>query len=252
MQQRMVKPPILHLMEAESTNNIALDLAADGADAYTVVLAETQTAGRGRGGHAWMSPPGVAIYLSVIVRPRLPLEKLPMTTMAAGVAAASALRAATGLPVGLKWPNDLLVNGRKLAGILCEMSPARAPDLPAVVVGIGINVNNAAEQLPENPIFPATSLAVEAGHPFDRQALVDAFLDALQDAVTRLEAPDGIAETVRQFNEWDALLGKRVAIALPDGSTVTGEEAGAAEDGTLRIQTASGIESVIAGSLSLA
>ena len=242
-----VPEPVL-LDVVDSTNTYArehFDQLPDG----TMVAARCQTAGRGRRGRAWISPAGRNIYATFLFKH---LADGFHSGCLVGVGALACLReAAPGTDAFLKWPNDLLVNGRKLAGILCEMSPARAPDLPAVVVGIGINVNNAAEQLPENPIFPATSLAVEAGHPFDRQALVDAFLDALQDAVTRLEAPDGIAETVCQFNEMDALLGKRVAIALPDGSTVTGEEAGAAEDGTLRIQTASGIESVIAGSLSL-
>lgn len=247
---QFIRPPILRLGEATSTNDIALSMAEEDAEAYTTILAETQTAGRGRAGHEWVSPPGVAIYLSVILRPNLPADKLPLTTLATGIAAAEAIAAETGLPAGIKWPNDILVNGRKTAGILCEACSSNT--LPtAIVAGIGINVNTPQEALPPRPIFPATSLAAEANRPFDREAILDAFLEKLHEAIERLEGPDGISKTIARFNELDALRGKAVAVALPDGSTATGIDAGAQLDGTLLLQTGETHRTIVAGSVSL-
>ena len=247
---RFVQPPILRLGEATSTNDIAISMAEEDAEAFTTVLAETQTAGRGRAGHEWVSPPGVAIYLSVILRPNLPTDKLPLATLAVGIAAAEAAATETGLDAGIKWPNDILVNGRKTAGILCEACSSKT--LPtAVVAGIGINVNTPEEALPPRPIFPATSLAVEANRPFDREAILDTFLEKLHDAVQRLEEPDGIDKNVARFNQLDALSGKTISGALPDGSTATGINAGAQPDGTLLLRTDDGCRTIVAGSVSL-
>ncbi|MBR1837246.1 MAG: biotin--[Kiritimatiellae bacterium] len=230
-----------------STNDEALRLAAAGAPAGTTVVAECQTAGRGRGGHGWESPPGVALYFSILERPRVSVERLPLATLACGVGVARAVRAQTGLAAGLKWPNDLLVAGRKCAGILCE-----AGDGGAVVCGIGINVNTPREALPARPIFPASSLAAEAGRQFDREALLMACVEAVDAAVARLEEQDGAAATVAAFAELDALRGRRLAVDLPDGTRAEGENLGPAPSGALTLLGADGPFEVLAGSVSLA
>ena len=217
-----------------STNDEALRLARAGA------------------GHAWVSPPGVALYFSVVLRPRVAPEALPLATLACGVAVADAVRAETGLPAGLKWPNDVLVGGRKCAGLLCEAEFGAAGAPPAVVAGIGINVNTPPEALPPRPMFPATSLAAEAGRPFDREALLAACLERLAGEMARLEAPGGAAAAAARFNERDALRGVRLRAELPDGSAAVGENLGADARGILRLRTADGVHEIVAGSLSLA
>lgn len=247
----MNDPVPIRLGETDSTNARVLALARGGAPAWTAVVADSQTAGRGRGGRAWASPPGVALYFSVLLRPSLAPDVLPLATLAAGCAVAEAVRAETGLPAGLKWPNDVLVNGRKACGILCEAETG--PDgAPAVAVGIGLNVNTPRSALPPRPAFPATSLAAEAGRTFDRERLLQACLAALRAAVARLEGPDGAAATVARFNELDALRGAALEAALPDGTVARGTGLGAAPSGALLLATADGPREIVAGSVGLA
>ena len=233
-----------------STNDEALRLARAGAPAGEAVVADAQTAGRGRSGHGWASPPGVALHFSVVLRPRLSPDVLPLATLACGVAVAEAIRAETDLDAGLKWPNDVLVGLRKCAGILCEADLAGAA--PFVVAGVGINVNTPPDALPPRPLFPATSLAAEAGRAFDREALLARCLDGVAREVARLEAPGGAASCAARFNALDALRGRRLRAALPDGASVEGANLGAGPDGALRLGTAAGPVPILAGSISLA
>ena len=165
-----------------STNDIALGLADDGAAEGTTIAADTQTAGRGRRGREWFSPPGAGLYVSVVLRPevrRLPMPAEPATpriTLAAGVALAEGVRASTGLPAELKWPNDLVSTRRKLAGILAETS-GDAGDGSAVVVGIGINVRHTP--FPSALAATATSIETELGRPVDRALVLVETLAAL-------------------------------------------------------------------------
>ena len=247
----MNDPVPIRLGETDSPNARVLALARGGAPAWTAVVADSQTAGRGRGGRAWASPPGVALYFSVLLRPSLAPDALPLLTLAAGCAVAEAVRAETGLPAGLKWPNDLLVGGRKACGILCE-AEAGPDGAPAVAAGIGLNVNTPPEALPPRPVFPATSLAAEAGRTFDREKLLRACLDALRAAVARLEGPDGAAGTVARFNGLDALRGAPLEVSLPDGSVARGTGLGAAPSGALLLDTAEGPREIVAGSVAVA
>lgn len=249
--ERNGEPAVVRLVQTDSTNLRLLALARAGAPAWTAVVADSQTAGRGRGGRAWASPPGVALHFSVLLRPSLAPDLLPLVTLAAGCAVADAVRAETGLRAGLKWPNDLLVNGRKACGVLCEAETGPA-GAPAVVVGIGLNVNTPPDALPPRPAFPATSLAAEAGRTFDREALLRACLGALRIAAARLEGPAGAAATVARFNELDALCGARLDVSLPDGSVARGTGRGAAPSGALLLETAAGPREILAGSVSLA
>ena len=225
-------------------------LAREGAPAGECVVAEEQTAGRGRAGHAWSSPPGTGLYFSVVLRPRVEPERLPLATLACGVAVAEAIRAATGLDAGLKWPNDVLVGLRKCAGILCEAELGSTGDA-AVVAGVGINVNTPAAALPPRPIFPSTSLAVEAGRTFDREALLAACRERIAAETALLESPEGAEAVAARFAARDALRGRRLRAELPDGTSVAGENLGVDSSGALLLSGPAGPISVLAGSVFL-
>jgi len=152
-----------------STSDVAATLAERDAEEGLVVLADAQTAGRGRHRRTWISPPGAGLYTSVVLRP--PSRVVPLLTLAAGVAVAEGIAAATGLQVELKWPNDLHVSGRKLGGILAEGTPAH------VVLGVGLNVRSV--QLPADLASSATSIETELGRAIDRGALLAESLAAL-------------------------------------------------------------------------
>lgn len=248
--EREAPVTILRFRTLPSTNDEAMRLARAGAPAGTCVVAEEQTAGRGRAGHSWASPPGVALYFSVVLRPRVAPEALPLATLACGVAVAEAIRAATGLEAGLKWPNDVLVGLRKCAGILCE-AELGASGGAAVVAGVGINVNTPVAALPPRPIFPATSLAAEAGRPLDREALLSECLGRIAAGTARLEGPGGAEAVAARFNALDALRGRRLRAELPDGSVLEGENLGADPSGALRLRGPSGPVPVLAGSVFL-
>jgi BirA family transcriptional regulator, biotin operon repressor / biotin---[acetyl-CoA-carboxylase] ligase len=168
---------IVHYFRADSTNTIALQMAAQGAAHGTVVLAEEQTAGRGRFGRVWYSERSTGIYTSIILRPSLAPSAAPVITLMAGVAAREGIERATGLAPDIRWPNDLLLNGKKLCGILTEMS-AEVDRLHAVVVGIGINVNHS--QIPEELAPIATSLRLEGGRVYSRVQIMAALLRQIE------------------------------------------------------------------------
>ena len=225
-------------------------LAREGAPAGECVVAEEQTAGRGRAGHAWASPPGTGLYFSVVLRPRVAPDRLPLATLACGVAVADAICAATGLDAGLKWPNDVLVGLRKCAGILCEAELGGAGGTFAVA-GVGINVNTPAGSLPPRPAFPATSLAVEAGRTFDREALLAACRERIAAETALLESPEGAEAVAARFAARDALRGRRLRAELPDGTSVAGENLGVDSSGALLLSGPVGPIPVLAGSVFL-
>ena len=233
-----------------STNDEALRLARTGAPAGDCVVADSQTAGRGRGGKRWVSPPGVALHFSVVLRPRLSPGELPLVTLACGVAVAEAIRAGTGLAAGLKWPNDVLIGLRKCAGILCE-AESGGPGGTFVVAGVGINVNTPAESLPERPDFPSVSLAAAGGLPFDRESLLAGCLSRIASEIALLESPGGAAAVVERFSSLDALRGRRLRVGLPGGTVLSGENLGVDRSGALLLSGPDGPVSVLAGSVSL-
>ncbi len=193
-------PPVVFFADVDSTNDHALSLAELDAPEFTAVLADVQHAGRGRRGRTWFSPPGAGMYLSVVVRGGGLDAQLPLLTMAAGVAIADAVTSVSGLPVELKWPNDLVIGRpwRKLAGILCEAS-ALGTAKAAVVIGIGVNLDRAA--YPREVADRATSLAAECDLPVARADLVAACLVQLRARVADLRAN----ETIVVLDRWRAL-----------------------------------------------
>jgi BirA family biotin operon repressor/biotin-[acetyl-CoA-carboxylase] ligase len=198
---------VVVLDETASTNDEALARAFAGASSGAVVVAERQTAGRGRLGRTWFSEPGSALTASWIVRPAFAVDRWPLIPLIAGVAAADAVRDLAGVDVRLKWPNDLLVDGRKLGGILVE---ARPPE--AVVVGLGVNVRG---RLPEELSGVATTI-FDAGGSADRAVLLAGIVDRF---AVLLDDPDAV---LPPYRERCATLGARVRVSRADGDDLDG------------------------------
>ena len=213
------------LAEVDSTNTRAKELAMAGEPEGLVVVADCQTAGRGRMGRSFLSPPGKGIYLSALLRPHLPPERLMSVTAMAGVAVCGAVEEICGLAPGLKWPNDPVLNGRKLCGILTELSlEAETGSLQYLVVGIGVNVLHGPADFSPEVAAIATSVAAELGHPVSRPALAAALIARLDQLRGALLSGDtgGYLEAYRRRC---VNLGKRVRLLTPGG-----EESGEAID----------------------
>ena len=194
----------------DSTNLRARELALDGAPEGAVVLAELQTAGRGRLGRAWHSPPGVNVYFSVVLRPVTPLEQSPLITLAAGLGTAEGIGAITGRTPDIKWPNDLLFDEKKTAGILLEMEVE--PDRPVcrfAVLGIGVNVNLVERDLSSDPDLSAASVALATGQVWNRSLLLSGILAALEKHYFQLMRGDSEAILAR-YRQICHTLGRRI------------------------------------------
>jgi BirA family biotin operon repressor/biotin-[acetyl-CoA-carboxylase] ligase len=240
-----------------STNDRALDLLGQGAAHGTLVLADAQTAGRGRRGHAWHSPPGLAIHASLVLRGERPLDSPALLVAAAGLGIAEGIEAAAPVSAGIKWPNDVWIRGRKVAGILVEARGFRA-DAPCFVLGFGINVLHAPSDFPAELRATATSLAMEAGataeagHPAPavptREVVLRAVLEALEPLVAcalggvpagRASAAS-IASIHTRYRDRSVLLGRRVT--LLDGDVpLTGVVADLSAADGLLLRTADGV-----------
>lgn len=226
-----------YFREVRSTNEIAGEMASNCRDG-TVVLAEMQTGGKGRLSRPWISPPG-GIWISLILKPQIPLAKVYRINMAISLAIARALSSLYGLKPGIKWPNDILINERKLCGILMEIN-AEVDRLNYVVVGIGINANVNAESFPAE--WKATSLAIELGHEVSRTQLIQRLLLEIEETYTEM----GSEEIYSQWRDRSATLGRNVRITSQEGD-LEGEAVSLSEDGALDIKHAEGIRRVMAG-----
>src|SRR3954453_3546959 len=179
---------LIHLPTAGSTNTLALDAAQAGAQSGVWIAAE-QTAGRGRGGHAWYSQPGDGLYVSVLVTPSLPIALALLISLATGLAAKRAIFENTELEVDIRWPNDLLLNGKKCGGILVETAVSSAdtgaePMLRYAVIGIGINLNH--QSFPPELVSLATSLRLEGGKSVSREGILVSLLCTLDYEIRQL------------------------------------------------------------------
>jgi BirA family biotin operon repressor/biotin-[acetyl-CoA-carboxylase] ligase len=234
--------PLL-LTETASTNDVARDQARRGAAAGFVVAAARQTRGRGRLGRRWESAPGAGLYVSILLRPELAARDAGQLTILASVAMADAVETAAGFRPQIKWPNDLVVNGRKLGGLLIETEPAGAR-LRWAVVGVGLNVNHESVDFPEELRDIATSLKIIAGQPFRRADLLVALLHALS---ARLATP--FAETREAWAVSSLALGQRVTLTTLRG-VLHGQAVGLDPSGALLLRRESGeIEIVTAGDM---
>jgi len=220
-----------------STNDHLLALAREGAPEGIVVIAETQTEGRGRFGRGWSSPPGCNLYFSVLLRPSLSPASLPQITLVAAVSLCETLRETTDLDVRVKWPNDLVIGEKKICGILTEMT-TRGKAAGAAVLGVGLNVNMEDALIPEGLRGIATSLCCEAGRRFDRSALLRRLLVSL-DGDYRLFLREGFEPFRDRFAEHSSILGKEVRVEAA-GRRMEGKAAGIDREGMLLVATEGG------------
>jgi BirA family biotin operon repressor/biotin-[acetyl-CoA-carboxylase] ligase len=238
---------VYHFFKIDSTNSVAMTLGERGEPHGTVVIAEEQTAGRGRAGHTWHSEKTNGIYMTVLLRPPISPQQAPLITLAAGLAVREAILEQTGLAPDLRWPNDLLFGRKKFCGILTEMN-GEQDQIHFVAVGIGINVNH--DRIPEELSKIATSLRIETKHAQSRIEIVARLLRHLDSYYNRFvsEGPEAI---VARFSEVSSYArGKRVRVETAS-ETYTGTTEGLEPSGLLRVRRDDGrVLPVIAGTLS--
>lgn len=238
---------IHHYFSIGSTNTEAMNAGAAGEPEGAVFLAEEQTAGRGRAGHSWESEVSTGIYCSVLVRPPLaPADALPLTLLA-GLSVTDAVQQVTGLAPDLRWPNDVLINGKKFCGILTEMN-AEATRVRYIVVGIGINVNHASFAGELTPL--ATSLRMESGREWSRVELTAALLKSLDNAYRKLIANPAAARSsiLRDFEQHSSMA-RGCHVRIEEEPGFAGVTEGLDERGFLLLQTASGVRTVLSGTV---
>ncbi|SEM39027.1 BirA family transcriptional regulator, biotin operon repressor / biotin-[acetyl-CoA-carboxylase] ligase [Syntrophus gentianae] len=241
--------PIFHFQETDNTNNQAKTLAYEGAPEGALVIAEGQSQGRGRRGRTWFSPSGQGIYATVILRPSLSLSEAPKLTLMTAVATAEALESRTGLPIRIKWPNDILVNGRKLAGILTEIG-TEMDLLDFAVIGLGLNVNIPKESFPPDLRTPATSLLIEKGEPYPRIPLLQAWLEALDQTYT-LFCRGNFDHILSRWKILTDIVGSRIAVDL-SGRRYTGVVQEVDENGVLILKEPDGtLQRIFSGDVTL-
>ena len=229
----ILKPTVLRFESLPSTNTELARLASEGAPEGVSVVADEQTAGRGRLQRAWSSPKGAGLYFSLLLRPTIPQNYWPLITFMAAIAVGDALREAAALETDIKWPNDLLSGERKICGILAE-----AMDTPAgraVILGIGINLTQSA--FPPELENVATSVAEASGRPVEREQILAALLDALSRWYALLENPAQIVDA--WSNRSSYAIGKLVQVSNGD-DVWQGTTCGVEPDGALRLRTSSG------------
>src|SRR5579859_7941318 len=235
---------IHHFLRVDSTNRVAMELGYANEPEGSVVLAEEQTAGRGRAGRSWHSERANGIYVTLLLRPRISPVQAPLLTMMAGLSARAAIQAQTGLLPDVKWPNDLMLDGKKLGGILTEMH-AETTLVRFVIVGTGINVNQ--EKFPSELSGIATSLRVETGKSQSRLELLARLLREFETDYNRF-LRDGAASIVERFTQVSSYAcGKRVRVSNGNESYV-GVTAGLRPEGLLQVQQDDGtLATVFAG-----
>jgi BirA family biotin operon repressor/biotin-[acetyl-CoA-carboxylase] ligase len=221
---KILKHPVL-----ESTNKSALTLARQSAEDGTVVRAEAQTKGRGQHGRRWHSPKGLGLYFSVLLRPPIIPEHVHRITIISAVAVAEAIVGYTGLPARIKWPNDICIDNRKVCGILTESESGRY-HIKHAVIGIGINVNHAPCDLPEEIAPNSTSLNIASGREWDLEILFMEILTGLN-RLYHMLIDNGIENLVDFFDPWDALAGEMVQV-----NAIRGRACGITENGELLVK----------------
>jgi len=233
--------------EIDSTNRYLLDEARQGAPAGLVAVADHQTAGRGRLGRTWVAPPAASLLVSVLLRPDLPAGHLHLASVAVALSMADACARRARFEPELKWPNDLMVGERKLAGVLAETDLGRPGTVtpPAVVVGVGINVNWPAE-LPEDLAGRAVALNHLTGRPVDRSRLLVAMLEALDARAGQLDSEEGRRALSSEYRARCATVGREVRVELQDES-FTGVASDVDDHGHLLVQTSVCLREVTAG-----
>ncbi|MBC8001818.1 MAG: biotin--[acetyl-CoA-carboxylase] ligase [Opitutaceae bacterium] len=246
---RVVGRDIRVFQETTSTNDVMEKLARDGVREGVVVFAESQTKGRGRLGRQWMSPPGRGLWFSVLLRPEFRPQQATQLTVVAATALWRAIKTQTGIAAEIKWPNDILIQGRKVAGILTELS-AELDHVKYVILGIGVNVNLSAAEFPPELRKIATSLRIEGGQALDRAAMAASILSELDADYGRICR--GQFEHVA--DEWEdhcTTIGGNVAIRIGD-RVIRGRAESLDSEGALLLRTQHGhLERIIGGDVTL-
>ena len=237
------------LESLDSTNAKARQLAEAGALDGTVIIADRQSAGRGRLGRRWESPPSVNLYCTILLRPQIPLQQAPQLTFLSAVAVAETLNQLYQLSARVKWPNDILVDGAKIAGLLNEMS-AETEQIHFVLLGIGVNLNMTSEQFPADLLYPATSVFLQRGQLADRAAFIREFLQRLDGYYQEFLA-EGFVPIRRRWEALCDMLNCPVQVDQNPG-LLQGVVVGLDIDGALRLQLDDGrVERVLAGDVRL-
>ena len=235
---------IYHFFRTDSTNRVGMELGYSGEPEGAVILAEEQTAGRGRAGRSWHSERAAGIYVTILLRPKISPMQAPLLTMMAGLSAHAAIQVQTELPLDLKWPNDLMLKGKKLGGILTEMY-ADTSLVRFVVVGIGININQ--DKFPGELSNLATSLRIETAKNQSRLELLARLLREFESGYNRFLREGSNSVTDRFIKASSYALGKRVRVTN-GAESFTGVTAGLASEGLLQVERDDGrVVTVIAG-----
>ncbi|MGH2746453.1 MAG: biotin--[acetyl-CoA-carboxylase] ligase [Actinomycetota bacterium] len=243
--------PLAYFDALDSTQTEAFRWAEEGAPEGALVVADHQTAGRGRRGRAWLSHPGRLLQFSLVLRPRLAVDRLGLITTALGLGVAEGIEQATGLLATTKWPNDVMVDERKVAGILVETRVAGA-GIRVAVAGVGINVSWRAEEVPPEIAERATSLLVASAHsslgPLPRRAEILALVLLSIEESYRLAIADPV-ELLQRARSRSNVLGRRVTVRFGDGSELEGIASALAGSGALVVETDDGVRELEAGEI---
>lgn len=230
------------LDDVDSTQNIAKKLAEDGAPEGTLVLAEQQTSGKGRMGRSWISPYGKGIWMSMVLRPQVPIHFAPQLTLLTAVALCRSLMRVTGLTIGIKWPNDLQIEGKKISGILLE-SAAEDERLRYVIAGIGISANLEQTDYPNELLAKTTSLRIAADRPFDRMEIISDFLLEWEQ-LYHLYQTAGFGAIGPLWEALSSSLGRPAVLITPQG-VIEGVPVGLADSGAIIVEQANGERAVV-------
>lgn len=239
---------LLFFEKVDSTNNMVRTLAEQGAPEGTLVVAANQTAGKGRRGRSWSAPEGTSIAMSILLRPEFPPERASMLTLVMAMAIARGIREVTGLDAGIKWPNDIVADGKKLCGILTEMS-TEMEYIRYVVIGIGINVS--MKEFPEELKQKATSLELCLGRPVKRAPLIDACMRAFEEYYEKYLQTLDLSLLQEEYNRELVNVEREVTVLAPAGD-YTGVSHGINREGELVVELAGGeIRNVVSGEVSV-
>lgn len=233
----------------DSTNNIAKKFADEGCVEGFTVITEKQTGGKGRLNRPWQSPSKVGIWMSVVLRPKVEPTKAPQIALLTAAAVASAIESYTKLPAQIKWPNDILISGKKVCGILTEMK-AEMEFIHYCVIGIGINVNTNAPDFPEELLNKAASLKMFAGQEIGRAGLVRVILEELEKLYFDWQE-NGFAPILELWLKKSCTLGHKVVVNTPAGISIKGFAKSLDESGALIIETEQGEKRITAGDVHL-
>jgi BirA family biotin operon repressor/biotin-[acetyl-CoA-carboxylase] ligase len=237
----------LKILKAVDSTNLQLKVQAEaGTPEGAVLVADQQLAGKGRLGRQWVSPAGVNLYCSVLLRPPIPVQQAPQLTFLSAVAVVDVLEEVGQVKAEVKWPNDILVGGAKIAGLLNEMS-AETEQVNYVVLGLGVNLNMTADQFPSELNYPATSVLLETGQPVVRQIFLRALLERLDFYYAEF-LRHGFAPIRQRWEQLCPIINRQVTVDSGPVATVVGLEA----DGALRLQFDTGvIERIVVGDVHL-